>query len=121
MKEDPILTESKSQTQDPRRGTMTSLTPSQREQLRSLAHHLKPLVFVGHQGVTEALIAAVDENLTARELIKVKFNDHKDEKRELSDEIVEKTESAMVGLLGNVLTLYRPHPQEEKRRIQLQD
>ncbi|MCC6487329.1 MAG: ribosome assembly RNA-binding protein YhbY [Candidatus Hydrogenedentes bacterium] len=98
---------------------MESLTPGQREQLRSLAHHLKPLVFVGHQGVTDALIAAVDENLTAHELIKVKFNDHKDEKRALSAEIVERSESAMVGILGNVLTLYRPHPQEERRRIHL--
>jgi len=100
---------------------MESLTPAQREQLRSLAHHLKPLVFLGHQGVTDALIAAVDENLTAHELIKVKFNDHKDEKRMLSAEIVERSESAMVGILGNVLTLYRPHSQEEKRRIRLED
>ena len=98
---------------------MTAIRSSDRDYLRSLAHHLTPLVYVGHQGVTDALITAVEENLTARELIKIKFNDHKEEKRPLSEEIARRTHSAYIGLVGNVLTLYRAHPEEEKRRIQL--
>lgn len=98
---------------------MTAIGSSDRDYLRSLAHHLTPLVYVGHQGITDTLIAAVEENLTARELIKVKFNGRKDEKRVLSEKIARRTHSAYVGLVGNVLTLYRAHPEEDKRRIQL--
>lgn len=98
---------------------MTSIKGSDRDYLRSLAHHLKPLVFIGHQGLTDTIVSAVEENLTAHELVKVKFNDHKDEKKPLSEELARRTSSQFVGLVGNILTLYRPHPDEEKRRIQL--
>jgi len=98
---------------------MVSLKGSNRDFLRAKAHHLKPLVFLGHQGVTDTLIAAVEENLTAHELIKVKFNDLKDQKRALSEEIASRTGSALVGLVGNVATLYREHPDADKRRIVL--
>ena len=33
-----------------------SLTGNQRRYLRSLAHHLTPIVQVGHQGVTEGVV-----------------------------------------------------------------
>ncbi|GMV91611.1 MAG: hypothetical protein AMXMBFR82_13890 [Candidatus Hydrogenedentota bacterium] len=98
---------------------MNLLTGSQREFLRSKAHHLKPLVFIGHQGVTESVIAAVEENLLAHELIKVKFNDLKDQKRPLSEEIADKTKSELVGMVGNIATFYRQHPESDKRRIDL--
>lgn len=98
---------------------MNPLTGSQREYLRSKAHHLKPLVFIGHQGVTESVIAAVEENLLAHELIKVKFNDLKDQKRPLTEEVARRTESELVGMVGNIATLYRQHPEPEKRRVDL--
>jgi RNA-binding protein len=100
---------------------MTPLTGSQRDFLRSKAHPLKPLVFVGRQGVTDSLIVAVEENLTAHELIKVKFINLKDQKRALSEEIARRTVSDLVGLVGNVATLYRQHSEPEKRRIDLPD
>jgi len=98
---------------------MERLSGSQREYLRSKAHHLKPLVYIGHQGVTDSVIAAVEENLLAHELIKVKYNDRKDEKRSLSDEIAARTSSEVVGIVGNVATFYREHPELEKRRVDL--
>ncbi len=90
---------------------------SNREFLRSKAHPLKPLVFVGKQGVTDSLLVAVNENLTAHELIKVKFNDLKDRKRAIAEEIADRTESELVGIVGNIATFYRQHPEEDKRRI----
>lgn len=98
---------------------MKDLKGSDRKYLRGLAHALDPLVYVGKQGVTDALIGAVNEALDSHELIKVKFNDHKDEKKELSAEIEQRTESNVVGLIGNVAILYREQPDEEKRRIRL--
>ena len=99
--------------------TLRPLTSIQRKYLRSLAHHLDPLVLVGKQGVTDTLIAAADDALLAHELIKVRFNDHKDEKKALVQKIAEGTGAQVAGIVGHVATLYRPHPEEDKRRIVL--
>ena len=77
-----------------------TLTPAQRRRLKSLAHHLEPLVQVGQKGITESLIGAVDEVLTNHELVKVRFMDFKDEKHALSDQIVERTGAGLVGIIG---------------------
>ena len=98
---------------------MTSLTGAQRRYLRSLAHHLDPVCFVGKNGLTDAVVQACDTALDAHELIKVKFIDGKKEKRAISDAISERTNSAVAGLIGNIAILYRENPDPEKRRIQL--
>lgn len=96
-----------------------ALTGEQRRQLKSLAHHLNPLIQIGQKGVTDALINAVDQALTDHELIKIRFMDFKDEKHDLADVIALKTSSDRVGIIGNVLTLFRRSPVEEKRHIVL--
>lgn len=98
---------------------MEPLTSSQRKSLRSQAHHLKPLVLVGKQGLTDTLVKSVDVNLDAHELIKVRFNEHKDEKKEIAAAIAERTESQLAGLIGHVAILYRQHKEPEKRKIRL--
>ena len=98
---------------------MESLTSSQRKYLRSQAHHLKPLVLVGKQGLTDTLVKSVDVNLDAHELIKVRFNEHKDEKKAIAAAIAERTESQLAGLIGHVAILYRQHKEPEKRKIRL--
>ncbi len=98
---------------------MQPLTSAQRKQLRSLAHKLKPLVILGKQGVTETLIASVNTNLEAHELIKLRFNDHKGEKMALSQEIASGTNSEVAGIIGHVLILYRQHEDPEKQQIKL--
>jgi RNA-binding protein len=98
---------------------MPELTGATRKYLRGLAHHLKPLVLVGQKGVTDTLIGAVDEALELHELIKLKFNDFKEQKKSLAKKIEEKTRSEMVGMIGNVAIFYRQQPDKEKRKIQL--
>jgi RNA-binding protein len=98
---------------------MDALTSSQRQHLRSLAHHLDPVCYVGKNGLTDALVQSVDMALDAHELIKVKFVECKKEKREIATQIGERTRSHIVGVIGNVVILYRQHPDPEKRRIAL--
>jgi len=95
------------------------LKGSDRKHLRGLAHHLKPVVQVGKQGLIENLITTVSQALDAHELIKVKFVDFKQQKGELSLEIATRTKSKLAGLVGNIAILYRPHSDEEKRKIRL--
>ncbi|MBM3290194.1 MAG: YhbY family RNA-binding protein [Candidatus Hydrogenedentes bacterium] len=95
------------------------LSSSQRDHLKRLAHALKPTVYIGKQGVTPTVVRTTDEVLTAHELVKAKFVDRKDEKRALIEELARETACEVVGILGHVATLYRPHPDPEKRRIEL--
>ncbi|MBA3468301.1 MAG: ribosome assembly RNA-binding protein YhbY [Herpetosiphonaceae bacterium] len=98
---------------------MLNLNSGQRQYLRRLAHDLRPVVQIGKQGLTAAVIAAVDTALTAHELIKVKFGEFKDEKSALADQLTEATDSALVGLVGNVAILFREHPEPTERQIVL--
>lgn len=91
---------------------MTTLTFARRRKLKKEAHHLHPIVQVGKAGVNEAVIKSIDEAMSTRELIKIKFVDGKEAKRELSLEIAEATASEVVTIIGNVLVLYREKTEE---------
>ncbi len=92
---------------------MTELNGRQRRKLKSLAHHLKPVVQIGQKGLTDSLFKAVDKALSDHELIKVKFVDFKEEKHDLADEVVSETGAALVGMIGNIAILYRENPELE--------
>ncbi|MGL4370995.1 MAG: ribosome assembly RNA-binding protein YhbY, partial [Spirochaetota bacterium] len=85
--------------------------------LRSLAHHIQPVVQVGKLGMTDALVETVNKALDDHELIKVKFVSSKDEKKDISRDITEKTGAQFIGAIGNVLILYREQPDKDKRLI----
>ncbi len=98
---------------------MSKITGADRKFLRKEAHPLKVLVQVGGAGLSEGLIQAVDSALTDHELIKVRFQEHKEQKKELAPQIAERTRSEIAGLIGHVLILYREAAEEEDRRFVL--
>ena len=98
---------------------MNPLSGTQRKYLRGLAHSLRPVIMVGKNGITTELIKAADEALSTHELIKVKFVDFKEDKKQLSQDIAEHTSSEAAGLIGNVAIFYRQQPDKEKRKITL--
>ena len=100
---------------------MDALSGSQRKYLRGLAHALKPVVLIGQHGLSDSLIASMEANLQRHELVKVHFNEFKEKpvKAELSQTLARQTDSHLVGLIGHTAIFYRPHPEEEKRRIRL--
>ena len=102
-----------------RGGPVADLKGSDRKHLRKMAHRLKPVVQVGRDGITKGLIHSVYRALDAHELIKIRFVDLKDERRELARAIAEETGSHVVGEIGNIAIVYRPHPENEKRKIAL--
>jgi RNA-binding protein len=65
---------------------------------------------VGKDGLSPAFLAALNEALHHRELIKVKFDDLKEQKKELTPLLAEKSNSHLVTRVGNVVVLYRPKP-----------
>ena len=91
---------------------MMELTSKQRKELEKVAHDLQPVVIVGGAGVTDDVMDMVDRSLAAHELIKVKFNEYKDEKQELTQQICERTDATLVRIIGNIAILFRE--KEEK-------
>ncbi len=98
---------------------MIELTSKQRKNLEKLAHDLQPVVIVGGAGVTDGVISMVDNSLAAHELIKVKFNEYKDEIRELTTELCDKTDATLVRIIGFTVILFREAEEEENRKIKL--
>lgn len=93
---------------------MSPLTSKQRAHLRSLAHHLKPVLQVGSEGVTDAVLRSVEEAFNTRELLKVKVLEGAPEgARETADRIVAALEGVEVPqTIGRTVVLYRPFPEE---------
>ncbi len=100
---------------------MNSLTSSQRKYLRGLAHKLKPVVLIGQNGLTPAVVKAAESALDDHELIKVKFNDIKDksQKKIHAASLEEATGGSMVGMIGHVAIFFRRHADAKKRKIKL--
>ena len=98
---------------------MNNLSSSQRSYLRSQAHHLEPVVLIGKHGITDGTIKSIDRVLEARELIKIKFREFKDEKLSLSEKIAELTNSRVVGVIGHTVIIFRQNPDSDKRQIHI--
>ena len=84
-----------------------------------MANTLKPLVFVGKNGLSEAVLDSIDQALQDHELIKVRFLEFKDRKKTLCEKIREQCKCEWVGLVGHVAIFYRQQPDIDKRRINL--
>lgn len=83
--------------------------PNTRE-LKSRSQLLKPVIHVGHEGLSVKLIAALDQALADHELVKVRFTDHKDQRKQLASEMAVKTGSRPILQVGHTVTLYRRKP-----------
>jgi RNA-binding protein len=87
---------------------MKSLTPAQRQYLKGLAHTRQPVVMIGNQGLTAAVLKEIDLALSAHELIKVKAASNEPDTRSAwLNEICAATGAASVQQIGKVLVIYR--------------
>jgi putative YhbY family RNA-binding protein len=80
------------------------LTPAQRKEHRAAAHHLDPVVAIGHDGLTAAV-------LKAHGLIKVRmFSDDRDARETVFRDLAETLSAAAIQHIGKLLVLWRPLP-----------
>ena len=99
---------------------MINLNSRQRKLLEKESQPLSPLVIVGQEGVSDGVSAMLSSQLAKHELVKLKFNDHKDEKAQLSAGLAQATGSTLVRIIGNVATFYRESSEEENRKFKRQ-
>ena len=89
---------------------MLSLTNAQIREFKARGQLMKPTLKVGKEGITPEFLAALNKALKHNELLKVKFAELKDQKKELAPQLAEKTGSQLIMRVGNVVLLYRPKP-----------
>ncbi len=97
---------------------MNALTNPQIRELKARAQRMKATLKLGKEGMSAAFLAALDEALKHQELVKVKFDEFKEQKKELSPQLAQRTGSHLVTRVDNVVVLYRPRPQEAKTGAQ---
>ena len=86
------------------------LTNQQIRRFKAAAQRLEPLLKVGKAGLSVTFVRSVDEALSQHELVKIKFAEFKDQKKELAPLLAEKTASHLIMRVGNVMVLHRPKP-----------
>jgi RNA-binding protein len=89
------------------------LTNSQIRKFKAAAPLLPAMLKVGKAGLSEGFIKSVDTTLARHELVKIKFTDFKEQKKELAPLLAEKTASHLIMRVGNVVVLHRPKPAPE--------
>lgn len=87
------------------------LSSAEKADLKQQAHTLQPVVMVGQNGLTEAVVRETDANLTAHELIKVRIlGDDRDERKQWAAQLCEQTAAQLVQHIGKILVIYRKNP-----------
>ncbi|MCU0082548.1 ribosome assembly RNA-binding protein YhbY [Streptococcus danieliae] len=97
-----------------------SLTSKQRAFLKAEAHHMKPIIQIGKNGLNNEIKTSIRNALDARELIKVTLLQNTDENIHDVVEILEEE----IGLdtvqkIGRILILFKPSAKKENRKLSI--
>ncbi len=84
------------------------ISKTQQKFLRSKAHHLKPVLWIGQNGLTENVTAEIELALDHHELIKIKLRvgDRELRNKTIAD-ICQLTHSTQIQSIGNIVSIYR--------------
>jgi RNA-binding protein len=93
-----------------------TLSSKERAELRAEAHHLTPVVHVGHQGLPDALLQTLDDALRTRELVKVALAKTTDvSAKDASHQLAERLGADVVQTIGRTCTLFRENPDLKRK------
>lgn len=91
------------------------LNKDQKTFLRTLAHNLKTIIWVGQKGITENVTQELNNALDHHELIKIKIRvGDRLLRDQTAEEICKLTAAETVQKTGNTLVLYRRNPEQQK-------
>lgn len=97
-----------------------ALTGRQVRQLRSMAHHLNPVITVGKAGVAPAVVDQTNAKLDHSELIKCSVLESSGlDVREAAEVLSSRTHSEVVQVIGKRFSLYRESPRDDIEHIKL--
>ncbi len=81
-----------------------------KQQLKSDAHSLNPVVMLGQHGLTDAVLAEIEQALDYHELIKIKIRAERDERKLISEKICKQTNAELIQSIGACIVIYRLNP-----------
>jgi RNA-binding protein len=85
-----------------------AVTDKQKRYLKGLAHSLKPVVMVGNSGLTDNVVAEIDNALNHHELIKVRISgQERAERKAMLEDIAARSNADLVQIIGNIGAFYR--------------
>jgi putative YhbY family RNA-binding protein len=85
------------------------VSPAQRAELRAQAHALKPVVLIGADGLTDAVLAEIKVHLAAHQLIKIRvFGDEREERAAVYEQICDTLGAAPIQQIGKLLVVWKP-------------
>ena len=91
------------------------MTSKERAYLRGLANSIDAIFQVGKSGISDNLIKQLSDALEARELIKISvLETAPDSAKDLGNEIAEATNSTLVQVVGNKITLFKQRKKDSK-------
>jgi len=90
------------------------ISQSQKRHLKGLAHHLKPVVMIGQNGLKDTVFDELEIALDVHELIKVRIAADRDERQEITDQILERTKSELIQTIGQMSILFRRNKKKPK-------
>ena len=94
------------------------ITGKQRSELKKLAQELKPTVMIGKEDITPTVIAAIDDYLSAHQIVKVQIQEGSlMEPKEAANAIAEELGAEFVQAIGRRFVLYRRAADPDKRKI----
>ena len=94
------------------------ITGKQRSELKKLGQEIRPAVMIGKEELTPAVIAAVDDYLTAHELVKVQIQEGAVlDPKETANRIADELGAEFVQSIGRRFVLYRRAADPDKRKI----
>lgn len=94
-----------------------TLSPIERRALKAQAHVLTPVVMIGDQGLTPAVILEIERNLKAHELIKIRAStDDREARESWLHEICLALHAAPVQHIGKMLIVWRQKPPEPEKK-----
>lgn len=97
-----------------------TLARRQIKQLRAMSHQLQPLLQIGKNDITDAVVKQADEILEQRELMKCALQYGSDlEAREAADILCERLQAQVVMIIGNRFVLYRRSHRDDIEHIRL--
>lgn len=93
------------------------LSSRQRGYLSGLAQSMDCLITLGKAGATPELADRLAELLEIHELVKLRFGDFKESRRELAASLAERSGSELVRLIGHVAVFWKRNPDPKRRKI----
>ena len=89
------------------------MNSEKKKQFKAKAHLLNPVIMIGQAGLTESVLKEIEITLDTHELIKIKIRAEKEDRKQICDQIIERSKAELIQSIGQIIVIYRKKPNIE--------